>query len=421
MKQFINILKFEYGTYLKNKAFIIITILMMLIVGVGLTVPRIIDMVENKKGDTNVGDTDVDDTELPIVAFVDNFSTDIQASLTLFQEKLPDKEIVLVDIDESEIKKSVEEGKYESAVVVTGAKNYKYIVNDIKMYDTTRDSIKEIMIYKYRVDTMQSLGLSMDQTNDLLNVEIQGEVVQSGKDQFMNFIYTYVMVFALYIVIMLYGQLVASGVASEKSSRAMELLITSAKPSSLMFGKVIGIGLAGLTQMVLIISSGVISFILNKDFIDGSGMLSQVLDIPASTLVYMLIFFVLGYFIYAFMYAALASLASRVEDMTTLVMPVTLIFVVMFMVTMMSMSSGNVDSTLMKVCSFLPITSPMAMFVRITMGNVKFFEIIISIVLLIGSTLGIGYLASGIYRMGVLLYGKTPKPSEIFKMLKSSR
>lgn len=120
------------------------------------------------------------------------------------------------------------------------------------------------------------------------------------------------------------------------------------------------------------------------------------------------------------MYGALASLASRLEDMNTLVMPVTFMMIISFMVTIFSMI-GNVDSVLMKVVSFIPFTSPMAMFTRIAMGSVSTVEIIISVVILIVTTVGIGYLAAAIYKIGVLMYGKPPKLNELFRALKNNK
>ena len=129
----------------------------------------------------------------------------------------------------------------------------------------------------------------------------------------------------------------------------------------------------------------------------------------------MLLFFVLGFFIYAFMFGAVGSTASKLEDINTSVMPITMLFVIAFMVVMFSMSSGNVDNTLMVICSYVPFTSPMAMFTRIAMSTVPAYEIIISVAILIGSVLGVGVLAAKIYRVGVLLYGTTPKLGNILK------
>ena len=124
---------------------------------------------------------------------------------------------------------------------------------------------------------------------------------------------------------------------------------------------------------------------------------------------------ILLFFIYAFMFGAVGSVASKLEDINTSSMPITLVFIIAFIVVMMSMSSGDVDSLLMKICSYVPFTSPMAMFTRIAMSTVPAYEIIISVAILMASTVGIGVIAAKIYRLGVLLYGTTPKIGSVLK------
>ena len=223
------------------------------------------------------------------------------------------------------------------------------------------------------------------------------------------------MIFALYMVILLYGQMVATNVATEKSSRAMEVLITSAKPAAMMFGKVIASCLAGLVQLIAVFGSAILFYSLNKDRWGDNPIVASIFDMPPGLLVYMLVFFVLGFFIYAFLYGAIGSTASKLEDINTSVLPVTMLFIIAFIVVMYSFSSGNVDNTLMKICSYIPFTSSMAMFTRIAMSTVPWYAIAASIVILIGSVIGIGVLSAKIYRVGVLLYGTTPKIGSILK------
>ena len=132
-------------------------------------------------------------------------------------------------------------------------------------------------------------------------------------------------------------------------------------------------------------------------------------------LVYMLIFFVLGFLIYAFLFGAIGSTATKLEDINTSTMPLMFLFIIAFMVVMFSMTSGEIDNILMKVCSFIPFTSPMAMFTRIAMSTVPWYEITLSISILVGSVIGVGILSAKIYRVGVLLYGTTPKLGAIMK------
>ena len=225
------------------------------------------------------------------------------------------------------------------------------------------------------------------------------------------------MIFALYMVILLYGQMVATNVATEKSSRTMEVLITSANPTSMMFGKVLASCLAGFIQIVAVFGSALLFYNLNKAYWGDNMIIESIFNIPPELLVYMLVFFVLGFLIYAFMFGAVGSTASKLEDINTSVLPITILFAVAFVVVMMSMSSGNVDNKLMMACSYIPFTSPMSMFTRIAMSTVHWYEIAISIVILIGSTLGIGVLSAKIYRVGVLMYGTTPKISNIIKSI----
>ena len=115
------------------------------------------------------------------------------------------------------------------------------------------------------------------------------------------------------------------------------------------------------------------------------------------------------------------STASKLEDINTSVMPITILFIIAFFVVMFSLASNQVDHMGMLVCSYVPFTSPMAMFTRIAMSTVPWYEIVISILILIGSVIGIGVLSAKIYRVGVLLYGATPKPGAILKAMRNSR
>lgn len=194
----------------------------------------------------------------------------------------------------------------------------------------------------------------------------------------------------------------------------MEVLITSAKPTSMMFGKVFASCIVGFTQLVLVFGSALLFYNINKAQLQNP-VIASIFDMPVSLFVYMLVFFVLGFLIYAFLYGAIGSTASKLEDISTMVLPVTFLFIIAFMVVLFSMIGGNVNSVLMKVFSYIPFTSPMAMFTRICMSTVAWYEIFISIIILIGSTVGIGILSAKIYRVGVLLYGTPPKLTKIMK------
>ena len=413
MKQFFTVFKFEFKNYAKNKPFIIITALLVVVIGVVLSFPRI---------QQAMGPGNQEPSKKAVVAVQDK-TGDSTAAISYFTAAMKDNEFKATDKSEEDIKKAVDSGEFESAILITAPLKYTHIVKNVGMYDESSAQINEILLAKYRADTLTKLGVSANDTQSILSAKVESNTVQTGngKDQMQNFFYTYILIFALYMAILLYGQFVGSSVATEKSSRAMELLITSTNPKHLMFGKVLGAGCAGLMQFVLIFGSGFAFYNLNASYFKDNQIVQSIFNMPLSILLFAIMFFVLGFFIYAFMYGALGSLVSRMEELNTTIMPVTYLFIIAFMVVMFSMNSGNVDNVIMVVCSYIPFTSPMAMFVRIAMGNVATWEILVSVVILVGSTIGIGYLAAAIYRMGVLMYGKAPKPSEIIKMLQQSK
>lgn len=411
MKNFITVLKFEFLNYMRNKTFIILTLILVVLVGGGLTIPRFLGSFQS--------DTDVESGKsLIAVSGVSDEST-----LDVFRTAMPDSEFILADFPESKLNKDITDEKYDSAIIITGELSYKYIVKNIELYDTTSSAVDEVIKTLYQTQKLSELGASAQDISNFMSASVNGEVVQveGGKDQTQNFFYTYILIMALYMAIILYGQFVATSTATEKSNRAMELLITSSKPSSLMFGKIIGTGCAGLLQFVLVFGSGYLFYHINSSFYADNPIVQSIFNMPADILIYALIFFVLGFAIYSFMYGALGSLVSRIEQLNTAIMPITFLFVIAFVVVITALSSGDVDSGLIRVASFIPFTSPIAMFVRIALGSVSTLEIIISIAVLLLSTVGVGYLSAMIYRVGVLMYGQPPKIKDLISILKQSK
>ncbi|MCI9378114.1 MAG: ABC transporter permease [Eubacterium sp.] len=414
MKQFWTILKFELQSYLKNKIFVGITVLLVGLIAVVMFFPSIM----GNGSDINEGDEAAGVEGLML--FSAEGLDDAKLYQTFFEEAFTEYEVGATEDDEERIKERVVSGEAECAFVLHSPTSYTYYVDNLSIYDSRTAIADTVLENVYQINAMAEGGMSPEQVNEALSVKIEGETQNLGKDQMQNFFYTYIMIFALYLVILLYGQMVATNVATEKSSRAMELLITSAKPVSMMFGKVLSSCLAGFFQIVAVFGAAILFYNLNKAQWGNNFIIASLFDMPISLLVYMLIFFVLGFLMYAFMFGAIGSTASKLEDINTSVMPVVLLFVAGFIVVMTSMSGGDVDSLLMQICSYVPFTSPMAMFTRIAMSTVPLYQIAISIAVLIVSVVAVGVLSAKIYRVGVLLYGTKPKLGGIFKAMKKS-
>ena len=408
MKQFGKILKFELKYYFKNKVFVGVTIFLVVLIAAVMCFPRIAGVFDSGES----GSTPVD---LPVMLVKAEDPAQAEMVRQAFAAAFADYNVQSTNEDTDSVKGKIASRDAACAFVMTGLTSFTYYVDNYQMYDMNTEIATEVLQQIYQMNAMISGGMTAEQASEVMRIQITGDVESLGKDQMQNFFYTYIMIFALYMVILLYGQMVATNVATEKSSRAMEVLITSAKPTSMMFGKVIASCLAGLIQLVAVFGSALLFYNLNKSYWDNNMVIDSIFNIPPELLVYMLVFFILGFLIYAFMFGAVGSTASKLEDINTSVMPITMLFIIAFVVVMTSMSSGEVDNTLMLVCSYIPFTSPMSMFTRIAMSTVPWYEIGVSIAILIGSTIGVGVLSAKIYRVGVLMYGTTPKIKDIIK------
>lgn len=410
MKQFGKILKFELKGYLRNKIFVGITIFLMLAITVVMFIPNIISAFSSSEG----GENTAAPSELPVMLVYSEDGALSSLVTEYFSSAFTDYNVTEASGTLEEIKEKIISGTAECAFVMKSYSSYTYYVNNLSMYDVNTSVADTVLLEVYKFNAMVEGGLSAEEAAEILSVTVESSTETLGKDQMQNFFYTYIMIFALYMVILLYGQMVATNVATEKSSRAMEVLVTSAKPVAMMFGKVLASCIAGFSQLVLVFGTSILLYNVNRKALSNP-LIASIFDIPVELFIFLIVFFVLGFLIYAFMFGAIGSTASKLEDINTSVMPITFLFIIAFMVVIFSMSSGSIDNTAMLICSYVPFTSPMAMFTRICMSTVAWYEIAISIVILVGSTVGIGVLSAKIYRVGVLLYGTPPKLGTILK------
>jgi len=413
MKQFKTIFSFEYLSYFRNKVLIGLTLFIVIGMGILLFSPRI---THEEKG------VDIDNmiTYSQKIALKSECEVDAEAVANKLVDELGEIVVEITDKDEETLKADIENGEYDSAVIITAPLKYIYLVENIGLTDITTGSVNNAVTDVYRETALKAAGLDGSQVEEILGSAAEEELHYFGNDNTQSFFYTYILMFLMYMAVIIYGQFVSQSVALEKSSRAMELLITSAKPVNLMFGKILGAGAMGLTQILIILGSAVGFYALNKQYWQDNMLINSIFGMPAKLIVYTVVFFVLGFLLYAFMYGALASMATKLEDVNTLTLPVTFIMIITFMVTMFSMT-GNTDNVLLKVASFIPFSAPMAMFTRIAMGSVSVPEIAISIAVLVVTTVVIGYIAAGIYKVGVLMYGKPPKLNEIFRVIENNK
>ena len=410
MRQFRTILSFELKNYFKNKVFVGSTLFIVAVLAVVMFLPNLIGFFGSMGGDSS--DEPTEQSVILVSAPSQEMGETIAQALAA---AFPDQTVTWTQDDLAQIKEQVSNQEADCALVFDSLTSYTYYVYNRSLYDQTTQVANQVLVSLAQVEAMTQQGLSPDQAGEILSLQIDAKEELLGVDQAQNYWYTYIMTLALYMVIMLYGQMVASHVATEKSSRAMELLITSATPVNMMFGKVLASCIAGFVQLAVIFGSALLFYQLNLDAWGGNSVMTSLFDMPLSLLVYLLVFFVLGFLLYAFLYGAIGSTATKLEDINTSIMPLSMLFVIAFCVVMFSMGSGAVDNIAMMVCSFVPFTSPIAMFARIAMSTVPVYQIVLSIGILTVSVVGIGVLSAKIYRVGVLLYGTPPKIGAILK------
>jgi ABC-2 type transport system permease protein len=215
----------------------------------------------------------------------------------------------------------------------------------------------------------------------------------------------------LYVTMVIYGQLVAAGVIEEKSNRIVEILLATVRPWQLMLGKIIGIGLIALVQVLLVAATALVLASATK--------LVSIPTLGVDVVISGIVWFVLGYLMYALLYAAVGSMVSRQEDVASVAVPVTLMLVAgwILALTVAAPYPGSVGTTIL---SFIPLFSPVIMPVRIAAGVAPLWQVAISVVLVIGTIVLFTAVAGRIYRNSVLRVGGRVKFSDAFGLAPSA-
>ncbi len=446
MKQFGIVWKHEFLNYVKTKSFIGITAGFALLFVIVLSLPSFIDLsgvipglsgsaaetesMETAPGGeetTGIGGVVSSGYEGTIYLYDAGGSLNVEFLTAIF----PSARIVEVSSEE-ELKHSVERGDEalaEAAKVlgeeedenaggprcgfaVDSLTGYRYYVKNRSFNDSVEGTFAEGLSYLYRRSEVEKLGADSGAVEQIYGFSPISETIVLGKDSISNFLYTYLLIFVLYFMVLLYGNSVAVSVAQEKSNRAMEVLVTSTSSNSLIFGKVLAGAAAGFVQTGVMIGAALVSYQINREA--WGGMLDFVFHIPGAVLLAFAMFGLFGYILYAFCYGVLGALVSKTEDVSRNAGPVMFLFIAAFLLTMFNLQ--NSDGIVMKVLSFIPFTSPYGMFVRVAMGNVAFWEIALSFLLLAGTIWVVATVGAKIYRMGTLMYGNPIKLSKAFKM-----
>lgn len=413
MKNFKTIFKFELDNYFKSKSYMLLTIIIAIIAATLMFIPRIIDSVkgEDDSKDTNK-ESEVNEEDLRNMAI---YNPDGLGDMEMLAGYFTDAKFTECTSAE-EVKSLVEKEEAEGGFVIKSSTEFDFYVFNKAMDNNDMEVFTEYMRMVVKMEYCQANGLNLDEYLAVEYAEINVNENILGKDGMQNYWYCYILVILVFMVIIGYGTTIASGITNEKSNRSIEILVTSTSTTALLFGKVLAGVVAAVFQFGLIGAASIGSYQLNKDYLPN--MLGMFLDIPGEVLLTFAIFGIGGFLFYAFMYGALGALVSKIEDLNKTAGSAQMIIMIVYFVTLFGIMDP--DGILMKICSYLPISSYSAMFARVAMGSVAMWEIVLSAVVLYASVVGMGILGGKIFRNSTLRYGNPIKLTNALKSLKKA-
>ena len=409
MRNFKIVLGFELKEYFKSKGFMITTLVIAILAIIGLSIPRFFDLGLNRGAEG--ADNRMFDTDPSKVIIYDarGYLPEEQTALVF-----PQRQFVA---SEKEVKDAVRDGRADKGVVITGATSYKLYLYNSQMFSGEDVSVQQLLTYSAGERYAKEHNIDYGELQSSIRPEITSESIILGKDTRSNYWYCYVLVIVIFMMIIMYGQMIATSVTTEKSNRSVEVLVTTTSPNSLLFGKVIAGAIASLFQMAVILGSVVVTYRINRDY--WGALLDMFLNIPTDVLIIFLLFGLFGYLFYAFIYGSVGALVSKTEDISKSASGVMMIIMIVYFATLIQLS--NPDGIVIKVLSFLPFSSYSAMFARVALGTVSLVEVAISFAILLISVFGAGVIAAKIYRMGTLRYGNPIKFGTALRAIKKDK
>jgi ABC-2 type transport system permease protein len=425
MNSLLTVIRFTFLNRVRSKPFLISSIIFVLLISLGVNLPAIIDKFSSG-GPTVVG-------------VVDDTAGIGKALQSYFQKQEdPDFEVKLYPSAGS---KEADDKQMTDRLVGKEVKGWLQLTPDPaggfpsatykaeSIIGSGKKSALQEALRNVKIETLgKTAGITQEQfarvfgpvSVESIQISTTGGELQGKTEAERNTAYglVYILIFLLFMMVTMYGNLIATEITAEKSSRVMEIVITSVSPLKQMFGKIIGMFLLGLTQILLFVVAGAFNIFVIKNNVNTLEDLGLNLhSIDGSLLAYFIIFFVLGFFLYATLLAGVGSLVSRTEELGQAILPVTMLSLASFYISIYGLN--NPSSTFITAMSFVPFFTPMLMLLRIGMIGVPFWEVGLSLIIFLIGIFIFGWLAAKLYRVGVLMYGKRPTVKEVIRAMRA--
>lgn len=331
------------------------------------------------------------------------------------------------------LQSQVKKGQLDILLLLARAKNQAlrltYDTGTSSTNDPNLSAIQALAQQLTVLDTAHRLGLTSAQINnlfappDLTTVYAQqSEDTRPANQVIAGYILAFAGPFLIYLSVSIYSSIVAAGVAEEKSSRIMEILVNAATPFQLLAGKIVGIGAACLTQMCCLVVVGIGGLLLQiplQTALFGANAGSFIPYLTSVSIPFYLLFLVyilLAFFLYATLYAGLGAMVRRQDEVQNATMPLTLLIVAGWILVYLVVASPN--ATWARVLSYVPFWTPMLMLVRIALGTAAWWEIVLTIGLTLLAILACIWFSARLYRLGILRYGQRPGLGQLVKLVR---
>ncbi|OON94937.1 MAG: hypothetical protein ATN33_00015 [Epulopiscium sp. Nele67-Bin001] len=383
MKQIITVFSFEFLNYIKKKGYIGFTLFVSILVFAGFFGPRAvvayIGYRLDKHMDTEANGEAENEADIDKYGIIDRQNV---ISHSMWQSYFPHSEFLVFD-NITTLENAVKNDEILCGIVIDDIYDFKCIVNDNSARNTAT-LISNMLIDTQKQLVLNQLNISIEEIDALYAPHINSETIVLGVDGSANYTFGYMTIMLVYFMIILYGQSVATSVATEKTSKSVEVLLTSVKPASLIVGKVVSAAGAGILQVVIVALSGWVAFMLNRDFYIADGTISDIFafNLSWSTIALFLIFAILGYFLFSFMIGATAANITEMKDIGSSIQFPLFLMLIGFFVSITYLGINH-DDMFLRIASIFPLTSPFAMVARLCITTIPTWEIALSIAILI--------------------------------------
>ena len=408
MRDLITVAEFTIKDMVKRKSFIISMIIILVLIVVGFNIPNIIN---NIKGE------DSWNSKILLIDSQNLFEGNLEI---LNSEEAPYDFIVQnKDISKDEIKTKIETGEIDCCLKFIKSSSgivIDYYLESVVSFGQIPQEVLSSFSSIYKDIQISKLGLSNEQLIEL-NIPFNVNTIETDENAAQGNQFVVMLIsLGLFMAIHFFAYQVSSSITTEKTSKIMETLITSTKPKTIIVGKTIGAGIVGLLQVLII---GVTAVISAKLFLP-DGALEGILDMSNITpklAVVTVVYFILGYFLFAFLYALTGSTVSKPEDINSANSPIAFIEVAGFYLAYFSMM--NPSSNINVIASILPISSPFSMPFRVMMGTATNTELLASLLILVVTIMLIAKISIKIYSSAILNYGTKLSLKDMMRLYKN--